>query len=78
MHYARRSRIDPVQFINNIVEYQGRSWSHNPLHPKHLYEYEKEIKLLRKKLKKLRTVRRRQYYLQKIKELKDGAKADVR
>ena len=77
MHYARRSGVDPVFFLDSLILYLQQDYHNNPLHPTHKSQYEKEISRLRKKMRRLKTSRRRQWYIDKIKELQN-AQANVR
>lgn len=69
LHWARRSGVDPVSFLANVLEYIQRDWEHNPFHPQHLSEQEHRIKELRKKLRSARSSRKKQQLRDAIKEL---------
>lgn len=72
MHYARRSGIDPREFLERLCGYLDEDFGNAPLHPKHRTENEKEILKLRRKMRRLRTSRRRQWYMDRIRELKNA------
>ena len=78
--WAKRSRdSDPYHFLRNLVEFHEKDYTHQPLHPNHLTENEKELKRLRKHQKKLKTQKGRDKYqvridalIRQIEEESDG------
>ena len=67
MKWANSSRAsDPYKFLYNLLDYHNRDFSDMPLHPNHLTSNEKEIKVLKKKQKKLKTHKARERYQVRI------------
>ena len=65
--WAKRSRAtDPYFFLKNLYDLHRKDYSSNPVHPNHLTPTEKEIKILKKKQKKLKTQRARDRYQVRI------------
>jgi hypothetical protein len=69
LHWARRSGIDPIEFLRNILEYVQRSWDGNPYHPNHKTEKEHELTKLRRKLRRAKTPRKKQQLRDAIRDL---------
>ena len=68
-HWANRSGIDPVQFLEAVLDHWGKQYDHLPLHPKHKNAIEKEIVRLKRRRKRLKTHKAKLRYTKKIKEL---------
>ena len=62
----RSGSKDPSFYLKELVKYWERDFTHNPLHPTHLTPNEKEIKVLKRKQKKLKTQKARDRYQVRI------------
>lgn len=61
----------PYDFHQNMFHYEHHiPWLHNPIHPKHKTNTEKEISRLRKRIKKLKTKKGKDRLKEQIKEMK--------
>jgi exonuclease VII large subunit len=69
--WARRAYCEPLQFLQSLVDFWDRDYSHFALHPNHRTEKEKEIRRLKNRMKYLKTERAKQRYKDRIKELKE-------
>ena len=61
--------INPVEFLEALIDHWEGSYDHLPLHPKHRTEIEKQITVLKRKRKKLKTSRAKKRYTKKIHNL---------
>lgn len=68
--WARRGYCDATELLHNISEYWSEDYSSNPYHPNHKTEIEKQIFKLKKRMRTLKTERKKQEYRDKIEELK--------
>lgn len=62
-------QVHPVTILKGVLELWEKDFSKNPYHPTHLSEPEKEIKRLRKAMKKLKRQATKDKYALKIKQL---------
>lgn len=69
LSWARRSGIDPREFLKNLLDYWEQDYSHNPVHPRHKNEKQKEITRLRKRLRSAKRESTKQKIRDLIKEL---------
>lgn len=69
--WAKRAYCAPDDFLEAIVAYWRQDYSHYALHPNHRSEAEKEIRLLRKRMRHLKTERAIQRYKDRIAALKE-------
>jgi hypothetical protein len=70
LQWARRSGCDPLLFLKQLVQYWGHDYSHMPLHPNHLTEDQKKIKLYKRRLESAKKEQTKAKYRRLIKELK--------
>ena len=61
--------IDPVQFLEALIDHWEQSYDHLPYHPQHRSEIEKQITVLKRKRKRLKTRKGKLRYTNKIKHL---------
>lgn len=67
MKWACSSRsLDPLYFLNNLINYHALDFSDMPLHPKHMTENEKEVKKLTKKQRSMKKQETRDKYQVRI------------
>ena len=72
LSWIKRSRgKDHRAFVKNLVQYWDNHYDDAPIHPNHRTDLEKEIDKLYKRMKKLKTERGKQKYLDRIRELKE-------
>lgn len=71
LSWVKKAYCDPENFLANLALYWSDDYSRNAYHPNHRSEIEKEISKLRKRMKNLKTERKRQEYKDKINELKE-------
>ena len=60
---------DPVDFLQNLLDFWNKDYSHFAVHPNHRTEREKKARVLKKRMKYLKTERSKQRYRDRIKEL---------
>ena len=65
----RSGASSPEIFLNGLLMYWDVDYTGNPIHPTHLTTEEKELKMLRKKLKRMKSDKGRQRVQDKIKTL---------
>ena len=74
LSWCSRSRAEiPTDLLCNILEYWGKDYSGNPVHPHHLTEQEKLIREYRRKLRASKRSRTKQKY----KDLIAGVQAEI-
>ena len=61
--------ITPDELLKRMLDYWASDHSEHPLHPTHLTPKEKEIKSLRKRMRKVKRESTKKKYQQRIKEL---------
>lgn len=72
LSWIKRSRgKDHRAFIRNLSMYWDVNYNDMPFHPNHRNDIEKEIDKLYKRMRKLKTKRGKQKYMDKINELKE-------
>ena len=72
LSWIKRSRgSDAKIFINNLAQYWDVDYRDMPFHPNHRNDVEKEIDKLYKRMRKLKTKRAKQGYMDKINALKE-------
>jgi len=72
LSWIKRSRSQDHQlFVHNLSRYWKHQYDDMPLHPNHRTDIEKEIDKLYKRMKKLKTARGKQKYMDKIRDLKE-------
>lgn len=70
LSWAKRSgAMDPVVFIENLIQYWDTDYSYNPVHPSHLTPEERLLKFYRRRLRQVKRSRTKQRYRDKITEL---------
>lgn len=69
LQWARRSGIGRVEFLYSLLDYWDWDYSDNPIHPTHLTPKEKEIKRLRKLVKKCKTAKAKERHRETIRKL---------
>lgn len=70
LQWARRSGIPPKDFLESLVKYWEQDYTTNILHPNHLTDNEKRIKLLKRRLKKAKRESTRARLREEIRSLK--------
>lgn len=70
LSWAKRSRSDnPKQFVKNLVNYWALNFTNKPLHPSHLSPTEKKLRVLRRRMKKLKSEKAKQRLREEIRVL---------
>ena len=69
--WVKKAYCTPEVFLANLALYWEDDYTRNPYHPNHRSDIEKEITKLRKRMRKLKTERKRQEYKDKINALKE-------
>jgi len=69
--HKRCQADDPMTFIQNLVKYWQEDFTHQPIHPSHLLDEEKERRQLKKKLKTYKTEKKKLEVKARIKELNE-------
>ena len=62
---------EPIDFLERLTKYWKKSHTENPIHPTHKTKQEKEIMVLKRKMKRLRTAKARERYMLAIKALEN-------
>lgn len=70
--WASRQYCSPAEFLQAILDYWAQDYSHYAVHPNHRTPAEREVQKLKRRMKKLKTARGKQRYLDRIKALEDG------
>jgi len=70
LNWVKKAYCTPEVFLANLSAYWQDDYSRNVFHPNHKSEIEKEITKLRKRMRKLKTERKRQEYKDRISALK--------
>lgn len=65
---------DPVMFLKHLVMYLTRTYDHNPTHPTHKTEVEKQILQLKRKQRKVKKPETKKKYQDMINELETQCK----
>jgi hypothetical protein len=65
----RSNATFPEDFLFNLLQYWGEAYDHHPIHPNHLTDEQKQIRIYRKKLHKAKRERTKQKYRDLISEL---------
>ena len=63
---------EPVDFLERLTKYWKADHTDKPIHPTHRTEQEKEIGILKRKMKRLKTAKARQRYMLAIKALENN------
>ena len=66
LHWAKRSRGKPNEFLQSLIEYWAVDYTTNPIHPTHRNDAEKEILSLSRRARKVKTPAAKQRYRDKI------------
>lgn len=69
--WASRCGINRDQFLINLLRYWSKTFHQNPLHPKHLTAYDKEVRLCKKKIRSLKTEVGKMRWKVRLQELED-------
>ena len=67
--WVKKAYCSPEEFLANLAQYWSTDYSKNVYHPNHKTDIEKQITKLRKRMRKLKTERKKQEYRDKIKQL---------
>ena len=68
-HWARRSGIDHIDFLTELLEYWKLDHSGMPLHPRHKTPEQKELTVMKRKYKKLKTISAKKRYERRMLQL---------
>lgn len=72
LSWCNRSRgSDPLLFVTNLSRYWRSNYDRNPYHPNHLTPKQKKAKMLRRKLKTLKSEKRISEVKQELADLKE-------
>jgi hypothetical protein len=69
LSFARRSGVPPAEFLKSLLQYWRNDYSGNPLHPNHLNDDQKKLKLYRKRMKTAKRESTKAKYRALIREL---------
>lgn len=70
--WLKRCGVDPLEFLQNLVDFWQRDFTGFALHPNHRTEQELEIRKLKRRMKHLKTERAKQRYRDRIRELQES------
>lgn len=71
-NWLRRAKVQD-DFLYNVVAYHTINWNKHPLHPTYRTAAEKEISRLRKRLRQVKTDKKKAELKARIKELQNGS-----
>lgn len=64
--------VEPIDFLERLTKYWKQDHTSKPVHPTHKSEQEKEIAVLKRKMKRLKTAKARQRYMLAIQNLENN------
>ena len=76
LNWIKKAYCTPEVFLTSLASYWQDDYSRNAFHPNHRSDIEKQITKLRRRMKKLKTERKRQEYRDKINALKERESND--
>jgi len=71
LSWVKKAYCTPELFLENLAKYWSDDYSRNVFHPNHKSEIEKEISKLKRRMRSLKTERKRQEYRDKITALRE-------
>lgn len=74
LNWVKKAYCTPEVFLANLALYWSEDYSRNVYHPNHKSDIEKQVTKLRRRMRKLKTERKRQEYKDKIKALQEKDK----